>query len=63
MYEGLPRTDEASQTWDNGSRSSGTGVVFGQKNAPSDLPPCPTAASMLSGLAVEPILDILSDRL
>jgi len=26
-------------------------------------PPCPAAASKLSGLAVEPILDILSDRL
>jgi len=34
-----------------------------KKNVPSDLPPCPTAASKLSGLAVEPILDILSDRL
>jgi len=34
-----------------------------KENAPSDLPPCPTAASKLCGLAVEPILDILSDRL
>jgi hypothetical protein len=33
------------------------------KSVPSELPPCPTAASMVSGLAVEPILDILSDRL
>jgi len=32
-------------------------------SVPSGLPPCPTAASMLSGLAVEPILDFLSDRL
>jgi hypothetical protein len=36
---------------------------MGQGNIPSDLPPCPTAASKLCGLAVEPILDILSDRL
>jgi hypothetical protein len=35
----------------------------GKKSVPSDLPPCPTAASKLCGLAVEPILDILSDRL
>jgi hypothetical protein len=34
-----------------------------KKSVPSDLPPCPTAASKLCGLAVEPILDILSDRL
>jgi hypothetical protein len=34
-----------------------------EKSVPSDLPPCPTAASILSGLAVEPILDFLSDRL
>ena len=35
----------------------------GEKSVPSDLPPCPAAASMFSGLAVEPILDFLSDRL
>jgi len=34
-----------------------------KESVPSDLPPCPTAASKLCGLAVEPILDILSDRL
>jgi hypothetical protein len=34
-----------------------------RENVPSDLPPCPAAASKLCGLAVEPILDILSDRL
>jgi hypothetical protein len=33
------------------------------KSVPSELPPCPATASMLSSLAVEPILDILSDRL
>jgi hypothetical protein len=33
------------------------------RSDPSDLPPCPVAASKLSDLAVEPILDILSDRL
>jgi hypothetical protein len=49
MYEGLPDVDESAE--------------FQKKSVPSDLPPCPTAASMLSGLAVEPILDFLSDRL
>jgi len=39
------------------------GQVRGKESVPSDLPPCPTAASKLCGLAVEPILDILSDRL
>src|SRR5690348_10219802 len=34
-----------------------------KRSVPSELPPCPTAASMLSSLAVEPILDFLSDRL
>jgi hypothetical protein len=34
-----------------------------KESVPSDLPPCPAAASKLCGLAVEPILDILSDRL
>jgi len=38
------------------------GIVM-QRNDPSDLPPCPAAASKLCSLAVEPILDILSDRL
>jgi hypothetical protein len=33
------------------------------KSVPSELPTCPATASMLSGLAVEPILDFLSDRL
>jgi len=41
----------------------GCGGLGERKSVPSDLPPCPTAASKLCGLAVEPILDILSDRL
>jgi len=53
MYEGLPEVDEA--TTQQG--------ISKKESVPSDLPPCPTAASMLSGLAVEPILDFLSDRL
>src|SRR5207247_9192084 len=40
----------------------GQGWMWGKKSVPSDLPPCPTAASKLCGLAVEPTLDILSDR-
>jgi len=32
-------------------------------SVPSDLPPCPAAAHELGDLAVEPILDILADRL
>jgi hypothetical protein len=43
-------------------RADGAGCG-GQRNDPSDLPPCPAAASKLCSLAVEPILDILSDRL
>src|SRR5205085_889516 len=35
----------------------------GKESVPSDLPPCPAAASKLCDLAVEPILDILLDRL
>jgi hypothetical protein len=49
MYEEMPDADESAE--------------FQKKSVPSELPPCPAAASMLSSLAVEPILDILSDRL
>jgi formate dehydrogenase beta subunit len=38
-------------------------IRYVKKSVPSELPPCPATASMLSSLAVEPILDILSDRL
>ena len=54
MYEGMPQADE---------RSGFQGLAREKTNVPSELPPCPAAASMLSSLAVEPILDFLSDRL
>ena len=39
------------------------GGILETKSVPSELPPCPATATLLSSLAVEPILDILSDRL
>jgi hypothetical protein len=45
------------------NKSPRAGGTSRTKSVPSELPPCPATASMLSGLAVEPILDILSDRL